>query len=286
MKSTFLAKLQRNGILYLIGAFLLLIGIPFYQLFLLSPLGYTGAFGATGANRFALLLSWIHIYMLAFIVYRVLLCAAFLSLLSFPFTLFRIIVAQEIMAQEEEEDSDEDEIEEEDEQAEQANEAEEENEDEASPMPPYAWRGKGFAIIAAWAGIGGLVVYLLGTLSSTIYLASISSGFTAQSPLPANTATIVGIGTITTNTLGIGALALSTLFFGAVIARGGRNLWPGVWVAFGYTALAVAALLSGSAVAVASAPTAGQAALTTPAILLFAFWLLWFGVMLVRLKPE
>ena len=59
-----------------------------------------------------------------------------------------------------------------------------------------------------------------------------------------------------------------------------------VQLAFGYLALAVAALLSGSAVAVASFPTQGQAVLTSPAILLFALWLLWLGIMLVRLKPE
>ncbi|MBV9229744.1 MAG: hypothetical protein JOZ18_10560, partial [Chloroflexi bacterium] len=58
------------------------------------------------------------------------------------------------------------------------------------------------------------------------------------------------------------------------------------WIAFGYAALAVAALLSGSAVAVATAPAAGQAALTAPAVLLFSLWVLWFGIMLVRLKPE
>jgi len=64
------------------------------------------------------------------------------------------------------------------------------------------------------------------------------------------------------------------------------KLWPGIWVAFGYTALAVATLLSVSAVAIVSAPIEGKAALTTPAILLFALWALWLGIMLVRLKPE
>jgi len=51
-------------------------------------------------------------------------------------------------------------------------------------------------------------------------------------------------------------------------------------------ALALAALFSASAVEVASAPGSGQGLLSTPAILLFALWVLWFGVMLVRLKPE
>ena len=61
---------------------------------------------------------------------------------------------------------------------------------------------------------------------------------------------------------------------------------PNSWLFFGYVALAIAALMSGSAVQVAFAPAAGQAALSTPAILLFALWALWFGVMVVRLKPE
>jgi hypothetical protein len=88
------------------------------------------------------------------------------------------------------------------------------------------------------------------------------------------------------NTVGIGLLALAALFFGAMIARRGLHLWPGIWVAFGYTSLAVAALFSGSAIGVASAPATGQASLTTPAVLLFALWVLWFSIMLVRLKPE
>ncbi len=71
-----------------------------------------------------------------------------------------------------------------------------------------------------------------------------------------------------------------------MIARGGRNLWPGIWVAFGYGAIAVTALLSGSAVGVASAPGAGQAPLTTPAIFLLGLWTGWLGSMLLRLKPE
>ena len=60
----------------------------------------------------------------------------------------------------------------------------------------------------------------------------------------------------------------------------------GLGLAFGYVALAIAALMSGSAVEVAFAPTTGQAILSTPAILLFALWVLWFGVMVVRLEPE
>jgi hypothetical protein len=152
-------------------------------------------------------------------------------------------------------------------------------------MPADAWRGKGFAVLAAWSGLLSLIFYVLGTLAGTIYLMVIGSTFSASTGLPANFSTLTSTFNIIPNTLGGGLLALASLFFGALIARSGRKLWPGIWVAFGYMALAVAALLSGSAVAVASAPES-QAAFTTPATLLFALWALWFGIMLVRLKPE
>jgi len=51
-------------------------------------------------------------------------------------------------------------------------------------------------------------------------------------------------------------------------------------------ALLAGAVASGSAVQVALAPTSGQATLTTPAILLFAIWSLWFSIMVTRLKAE
>ena len=81
-------------------------------------------------------------------------------------------------------------------------------------------------------------------------------------------------------------MALSCLFFGAIIARSGLKLWPGIWVAFGYMALVLAVLFSVSATEVAFAPVTGQSLITTLALLLFSVWVLWFGVMLVRLKPE
>jgi hypothetical protein len=199
-----------------------------------------------------------------------LLVVAFLLLVTLPFTLFRIIVAQEILGQQEEE---------------REEEASTET-SETGGMPAYAWRGKGFAVVAAWLGLFGLVIYIVGTIASTLYFMIASSGFTERSPGSSVPATPAGTFSLVTNTFGIGLLALATLFFGAIIARSGRSLWPGIWVAFGYVALAVAALLSGSAVAVASAPLQSQATLTSPAILLFALWVLWLGIMLVRLRPE
>jgi len=97
---------------------------------------------------------------------------------------------------------------------------------------------------------------------------------------------LTGFFAILTYTVGGGLLALSCLFFGAVIARSGLKLWPGIWVAFAYMALALAVLFSVSAVEVAFAPLTGQTLVTTFAILLFSVWVLWFGVMLLRLKPE
>ena len=151
------------------------------------------------------------------------------------------------------------------------------------PMP---WRGKGFAVIAAWSGLIGLIVYIIGTLGSTLTLATISNGVTPSTPLSGGSILFLSIFAIITNTIGVGFLALSTLFFGAIIARSGSKLWPTIWVIFGYLAFGVAALFSGSAVSVASAPTSGQAPLTAPSILLFAVWVLWLAIMLIRLKPE
>lgn len=263
MKRNLLSRLRTNGILYLFGALLLLVGIPLYQVLILTPLGLGIALNATEAGFFAPYLNWIGNHSSQFLLYRVLLVLAYALLLTLPFSLFRIIVAQEIISQQGEKEQ-----------------------ESLDGMPPDAWRGKGFAVIAAWGGLFGLIAYIMGTLGSTSYLLFVSNGFTMRTPIPGSFTTLVSIFSILSNTVGVGLLALSTLFFGAIIARGGLNLWPGIWVALGYVALAVAALLSGSAVAVVSAPATGQAALTAPATILFALWVLWLGVMLVRLRPE
>jgi len=293
MKRSFLARLRSNGISYLCGGLLLLAGIPAYQAFVLTPLGYNNALAVTRAGTSAAFLAWVGGHQLSFLLYRVLLLLAFILLLSLPFSLFRVIIAQELMGQEEreaeelaEDDEDdasdtEDEVEESEDEGEEGEEGEEEVTEETNGMPPYAWRGKGFAVIAAWSGIIGLACYIVGTLASTLYLVSINT-----SVAPSGNTVLISILAILTNTVGIGLLALSTLFFGAIIARSGSKLWPITWVIFGYIALGVAALFSGSAVSVASAPASGQAPLIAPAILLFGVWTLWLGVMLVRLKPE
>lgn len=155
--------------------------------------------------------------------------------------------------------------------------------DAGNGMPAFAWRGKGFAVIAAWTGMLGLLLLAGGTLASTIYLWSSAS---TGAQVPDNFASVTSLLAVLTYTIGGGLLALALLFFGIVIARSGRKLWPDSWVFFGYLALAIGAIASGSAVQVALAPLSGQASLTTPTILLFAIWSLWFGGMVARLRPE
>ncbi len=265
MKRTFLSKLQRNGLSCTIGALLLLPGVPLYQFLVLIPSGYSNALTTQ-----SLALRWISTHSLLFLGYRALLIAGFALIISMPFTLFRIIVAQEILGREE---------------VEQA-EKEQSVKEQADGMPEFAWRGKGYAVIAAWAGLFGLLLFAAGTLASTLYLIISATSLPSQVANLDNAIPLAGFFAIITFTAGGGLLALSCLFFGAVIARSGLHLWPGIWIAFGYMAIALAALLGASAAEVSFAPEAGQALLTTPAILLFAVWVLWFGIMLVRLKPE
>ena len=280
MQQTFLSKLRANGVYYLVGSLLLLPGVPLYQVAILNPQGYSSALAATGGGHFATYLGWISHHTASFLIYRLLLVIAFACLWSLPFTLFRIIVAQEILGPEDEEVY-EDEEENEDEGEDEEDEGEDE---EAAGMPVEAWRGKGFAVLAAWSGLIGIVLFALATLASTIYLAVVS--FTAASAPPNGFSTLSGLFTILTYTVGGGLLGLSCLLFGIVIARAGLRLWPGLWVAFGYAALLLTAFLISSAVGVATVSNESQSIFTTPAILLFALWTFWFGLMLVRLKPE
>jgi hypothetical protein len=268
VKRTFLAKLQRNGIFCTIGAFLLLVGVPLYQFLILVPSGYSNAL-ATQSSA----LRWINAHTLQFLGYRALLFAGFAFIISMPFTLFRIIVAQEILGREaEEQEKDED-----------KDPSDNHLED---GMPDFAWRGKGFALLAAWGGLFGLLCFVLGTLASTLYLVFSAASLPSVATNLENAAPSTALFSIFTYTVGGGLLALSCLFFGAVIARSGLKLWPGIWVAFAYMALALAVLFSVSAAEVAFAPVTGQSLITTLAILLFSVWVLWFGVMLIRLKPE
>ncbi|MEO8969970.1 MAG: hypothetical protein ABI406_00025 [Ktedonobacteraceae bacterium] len=287
MKRSFLSKLHTNGVYYLIGALLLLIGVPLYQFAILNPEGYNTALATVSKGTFTTYLLWLHTHPGQFLGYRVLLIVPFALLLSLPFTLFRIIVAQEILGLE-------DVVQEEIVQTEETTVADKENDSEDSDrdeqaddgMPPHAWRGRGFAVLAAWAGVAGVIFFTVGTALSTLYLFIVGSSFNNHEAVQGAFASLSSTFDILTYTVGGGLLAVALLFFGAIIASRGRHLWPTIWVVFSYLAIAGAALLSGSAVAVASAPAEGQAALTSPAILVFALWVLWLGVMLVRLKPE
>ncbi len=299
MKRSFLAKLHTNGIYYIAGALLLVIGVPLYQYLVLLPLGYSDVLTLAEGGAFAPYLSWIGTHHIAFLGYRALSIIAFVALISLPFTLFRVIVAQEILGIEEieqaenktEESDEEDQLQQEGAQklekpAGELLEKETKDANETGNTPILSWRGKGFAVLAAWTGLLGIILYTIGSVASTLYSIIVSNGFTIHAAIPGNFQIISGAMTIITYTIGGGLLAIACLFFGAMFVRSGVKLWPSTWVAYGYTALVVAALLSVSAVAVVSAPIAGKAALTTPAYLLLALWVLWFGVMLVRLKPE
>lgn len=284
-KRSLLARLRTNGLYYLISSILLLLVVPIYQLLVLNPTGF-GDTRTTG--HLNIYLFWLGNHTPQFIIYRGLLAVAFALLFTMPFSLYRIIVAQEILGRAE--------IEEEEAEEEEEEEVIEEEEAEELPaqtptttsdgMPEFAWRGKGFAVLATWTGTAGIVIFLVGTILGTIYLANASQSFMQTANVPPNTEQLDTIFTIVTNTISIGLLAISAMFFGAMIARAGKRLWPTSWLAFSYTALAVAALLSGSAVGVASSPSNGQALLTTAAILLFGLWNLWLSIMLLRLKPE
>jgi hypothetical protein len=286
MKQSFLGKLQRTARTSLVGALFLLVVVPVLQLAVLGPQGYGTALTTPHAS-----LIWIAGHTSLFLLYRLALLVGFGLLLGLPFALFRIIVAQEIVgraeiqAEEEEEEYDDDE-EDYDDEIDEEEEVEEPAEAELAEngMPAFAWRGKGFAVIAAWTGIIGLLLLAGGTLASTIYLWNSASTFNAQ--VPGNFASFSGLLAILTYTVGGGLLALTLILFGIVIARSGRKLWPDSWVAFGYLALAIGAIASGSAVQVALAPTSSQASLTTPTILLFSLWSLWFSIMVMRLQAE
>jgi len=276
MKKTFLAKLQRNGLYCAIGALLLLVGIPLYQFLILIPSGYGNAL-ATQSSA----LRWINTHSLLFLGYRAILIAGFAFMLSMPFTLFRIIVAQEILGREAAEQEKNEE-----EEQEQNTILDQSDDHGEGGMPAFAWRGKGFALLAAWGGLFGLLCFALGTLASTLYLVFSAASLPSAATSLENVSPLTGLFAILTYTVGGGLLALSCLFFGIVIARSGLKLWPGIWIVFAYMAMALAVLFSVSATEVAFDPVTGQTFVTTLAILLFSVWVLWFGVMLIRLRPE
>ena len=285
MKRSLLARLRSNGVSFLVSALLLLLAVPLYQSLILGPTGFSQAQSSTGAERYTAYLAWIGAHISQFLIDRALLIIAFILLLSFPYALYRIIVAQEILYQQELEGSKDDENENEDDDEDSA-EAENDTEGtiEDDGMPDHAWRGKSFVVLAIWLSIIGLIVYLVGLIASTGYLYIVAKS--TGSAIHEGVATYLPLLSIFTNTLGTGMLGMGILFFGAMIARTSKNLWPNPWVFFSYAGLFTGAILCISAVAVFSAPGTGQSTLTTIATLVFAAWILWLAIMLVRLKPE
>src|SRR5438876_10877087 len=96
MKRSVLSRLHTNGIYYITGTLLLVIGVPLYQGLVLLPQGYSVALAAAEGGAFASYLFWIGNHLGAFLGYRALSIAAFAALFSLLFTLFRFVVAEEI----------------------------------------------------------------------------------------------------------------------------------------------------------------------------------------------
>src|SRR5215472_5567451 len=94
MKRSLLARLRTNGALYLISAVLLGLGVPLYWALALAPTG----FSSVAQDTYPV---WIHGHNGLFLGYRILLLLAFALILTLPFSLYRIIVAQEILSQQE-----------------------------------------------------------------------------------------------------------------------------------------------------------------------------------------
>src|SRR5437667_7204081 len=207
MKRTFLAKLQINGLYCTIGALLLLVGIPLYQFLILIPSGYSNALATQ-----SLALHWINTQSLQFLGYRALLFAGFAFIISMPFTLFRIIVAQEILGREAEEQEEDDK-----EQVVQDEDKDQSDNYLEDGMPAFAWRGKGFAVLAAWGGLFGLLCFALGTLASTLYLVLSAASLPSKTINLEDTVPFTGFLAILTYTVGGGLLALSCFFFGRVL---------------------------------------------------------------------
>lgn len=285
MKRSLLARLRSNGISYIVAAAILLLGIPLYQTLVLGPTGFTQAQSNTGGGRYIAYLNWISTHTSSFLIDRGLLIIAFILLFSFPYALYRIIVAQEIMYQQELEESDDDAADDDEfEDDEQDKDIHVPEASEESALPAQSWRGKSFVVLAIWLSIIGLIIYLVSLVASTGYLLVV--GNSTSIAVRESVGNYLPLLSIITNTLGTGLLGMGVLFFGAMIARTGKNLWPTSWVLFAYIGLFVGAILCISAVAIFSAPGNGQSTLTTLATLLFALWLLWFAITLVRLKAE
>src|SRR4249919_2362969 len=203
MKRTFLSKIQRNGLYCTIGALLLLVGIPLYQFLILIPTGYSNALASQSSA-----LRWINTHSLLFLGYRALLFAGFAFIISMPFTLFRIIVAQEILEREADEQQEDDQQEDEKKQVAQDEEKDQSDKDQQDGMPDFAWRGKGFAVLAAWIGLFGLLFFALGTLASTLYLLFSAASLPSLASNLENAAPLTGFFAIITFTVGGGLLAI------------------------------------------------------------------------------
>src|SRR5439155_12127962 len=129
-----------------------------YQVFVLNPNGLSDALNETRTGHFTAYLTWISQHSFQFIVYRVLLVLAFVLLFTLPFSLYRIIVAQEIMNQQERAEAEQEQTADTNESAVVPEGDQQLEQPETDRMPAYAWRGRGFVVLAAWAGISSLLI--------------------------------------------------------------------------------------------------------------------------------
>lgn len=257
MKQTLLARLRNNGWGYLVGAILLVVVIPLYQAFFLQP--PPEAIG-TSETAQRLYLVWLGSHSLLFIGSQVLFLIAMLLFFNMPFTLFRIVIAQELLTPVD-------------------------GEDEAPfNLPAEPWKGRGILVLAAWAGILAFVAILLGIIGRAIYFPIVTQGFTFTSPIPGHLSGTNAFFSWLIETAGYGLLALSFLFFGFTIARQGSRLWPLVWQILAYAAMLVALCLAVSAVS--NAFHAGNNIFITFATFALGLWHAFLAILLLLLRAE
>ncbi len=232
------ARVKLQGTYSLLAGFILLLGVPIYQIAFLGPAGYQApANTAFSQGNYGPLLAWISTHGSAFVIYRFLELIAFLLAIRLPLAL------------------------------------------------RLALRGYG-RTLTRWmvgTGIGGLGIFAAMIAVSTFSFVNAAAQYGGQAPASAAANTILtnfntvyfveGVGQ---NTVGGALIAIFLVCASLLIARSGK--FTGLLVYFG---LLVAALMAALALLfTVSAPSAQS--LPTPAILSFAVWLIWLGILLVQ----
>lgn len=232
------ARIKLQGTYSLLAGFILLLGVPMYQIAFLGPAGYqTPANTAFSQGNYGPLLVWISTHGSAFVIYRFLELIAFLLAIRLPLAL------------------------------------------------RLALRGYG-RTLTRWmvvTGMGGLGIFAAMIAVSTFSFVNAAAQYGGQPSASAaakailtNFNTVYFVEGVGQNTVGGALIAIFLVCASLLIARSGK--FTGLLVYFG---LLVAALMAALALLFAvSAPSAQS--LPTPAILSFAVWLIWLGILLVR----